>query len=163
MAEGTITSARRRRGALRGRLTRIEKEIAKLEGKTTLGPSEQRKIKRLLEQVREDDKEFEQRHLEVLDFIKEEDQEALDAEETISDEHGNRVLEIVERLEQLESIEESEPLLTAATDPSRSLIKRLRYLEQKKEVMIESAKEVVSEPESHKRLRLQKRQEDIVH
>ena len=59
------------------------------------------------------------------------------------------------------AIEESEPLLTAATDPSRSLIKRLRYLEQKKEVIIESPKEVVSEPESHKRLRLQKRQEDI--
>ena len=146
---------------MRGRLTRVEKEIAKLEGKRTLGPSEQRKIKRLLEQVREDDTEFEQRHLEVLDFIKEEDQEALDAEETVSDKHGNRVMEIVERLEQLESIEESEPLLTAATDPSRSLIKRLGYLEQKKEVIIESAKEVVSEPESHKRLRLQKRQEDI--
>ena len=132
MAEGTITSARRHRGALRGRLTQIEKEITKLEGKTMLGPSEQRKIKCLLEQVREGDKEFEQRHLEVLDFIKEEDQEALDAEETISDEHGNHVMEIVERLEQLEAIEESEPLLTAATDPSRSLlIKRLCYLERK--------------------------------
>ena len=57
MAEGTIASARRRRGALRGRLTRIEKDIAKLEGKTMLGPSDQRKVKRLLEQVKEDDKE----------------------------------------------------------------------------------------------------------
>ena len=63
MAEGTIASARRRRGAVRGRLTRIEKDISKLEDKASLGPSDQRKIKRLMEQAREDDKEFEERHL----------------------------------------------------------------------------------------------------
>ena len=48
-----------------------------------LGPSDQRKIKRLMEQIKEDEKEFEQRHLEVLNFIKEEDQETLHAEETV--------------------------------------------------------------------------------
>ena len=65
MAE--IASARRHRGAVRGHLTMIEKDIAKVEGKETLGPSDKRKIKRLLEQVKDDDKDFEERH---LDFLK---------------------------------------------------------------------------------------------
>ena len=64
MAE--IASARRRRGAVCGRLNRIEKGIAKMEGKEMLGPSDKRKIKRLLEHVKDDDKEFEERHLKVL-------------------------------------------------------------------------------------------------
>ena len=38
MSEVTIATARRRRGAVRGRLTRIEKDSARLEGMTTLGP-----------------------------------------------------------------------------------------------------------------------------
>ena len=160
MAE--IASARWRQGAVRGRLTRIEKDIAKMEGKETLGPSDKRKIKRLLEQVKDDDKEFEERHLDVLNHISEEDQDALDAEEEVYDAHGSRVMEIIERLEQLEVVDESVSLPTIpAADPSHSLKKRLRYLEQEKQSIIESSREIVSEPGSHKRLHLQKRQEDI--
>ena len=147
---------------MRGRLTRIEKDIAKLEGKETLGPSDKRKLKRLLDQVKDDDREFEERHLEVLNYIKEDDQDALDAEEEIYDAHGSRVMEIIDRLEQLEVVEESVTLPSVpSADPSQSLTKRLRYLEREKQLIVESSREIVSEPESHKRLRLQKRQEDI--
>ena len=93
MSEVTITTARRCQGAVRSCLTRIEQDIAKLEGKMTLGPSDQRRIKRLLEQVKEDDREFEERHLEVLNFI-EEDHETLEAEERVYDAHGSRVMEL---------------------------------------------------------------------
>ena len=111
---------------MRGRLARIEKDIAKMEGKETLGPSDKRKIKRLLEQVKDDDKEFEERHLDVLNHISEEDQDALDAEEEVYDAHGSRVMEIIERLEQLEVAEESVSLPTVpAADPSHNLKKRL--------------------------------------
>ena len=75
-------------------LLESKRDIAKLEGKTELVPSDQRKIKRLMEQVKEDDKEFEERHLEVINFIHEGDQDSLDAEESVSDEHGNRVMEL---------------------------------------------------------------------
>ena len=64
-----------------GCLTRIEKNIAKMEGKETLGPSDKRKIKCLLEQVKDNDKEFEEHHLEVLNYIDEEDQEANETKE----------------------------------------------------------------------------------
>ena len=99
MSATAIKTARRRRGAVRARLNRVERDIAKLEGKSELAASDQRKIKRLLEQVKADDKEFEQRHLEVLDLIDDEDQESLDVEESVCDEHGNRVMDLLERLE----------------------------------------------------------------
>ena len=122
MSEVTITTARRRRGAVSGRFTRTEKDIARLEGKMTLGPSDQRRIKRLLEQVKEDDKEFEERHLEVLNFVKEEDREMLEAEEKAYDTHGNRVMELRERLEELEEEEKTESPPTQQRPRQQQLI-----------------------------------------
>ena len=148
MSETSIKTARRRRGAVRARLTRVERDIAKLEGKSELASSDQRKIKRLLEQVKEDDKEFEQRHLEVLDFIDEEDQDSLEAEESVCDEHGNRVMELLERLEQLEVVEESVSSATAS-DPLRNLMRQLQYLGQEKDSIIASTRSLPSEPEAH--------------
>ena len=143
MAETTVRTARRRRGAVRARLTRVQKDIAKSEGKTELVSSDQRKIKRLMEQVREDDKEFEERHLEVFNFIDERDQDSLEAEESVSDEHGNRVMELLERLEQLKIVEESVSF-TTATDPSRNLLRRLQYLGKEKDEIIASTRSLPS-------------------
>ena len=95
---------------MRGRLTRIERDISSLEEKETLTPSERRKIKHLKDQVKEHDQEFERRHMEVLDFIEEEDQVALNSEEKVFDEHVNRVADIIERLEKLEHLVTTEPV-----------------------------------------------------
>ena len=86
----------------------------------------------------------------------------MDAEEVVYDAHSSCMMEIIARLEQLKVVEESVSLPNVpSADPSHSLKKRLRYMEQEKQSVIESLREIVSEPESHKRLRLQKRQEDI--
>ena len=106
----TITGAKRRRGTVRGRLTRIERDIATLEAKEGLTPADQRKVKRLKEQVKETDREYEERHVQVLDFINEEDKETLDSEEAVFEKHVDRVSDILERLEQLK-----EPAIT--TEP----------------------------------------------
>ena len=112
----TIANARRRRGTVRGRLTRIERDITTLEDKEKLTPSDQRKIRRLKEQVKENDREFEQRHLDVLNLIEAEDQTALDSEEAVFDKHVNCVSEIIERLEQLEDkVTTSEPMMPRAS------------------------------------------------
>ena len=108
MSEVTITTARRCRDTVSGHLTRVEKDITGLEGKATLGPSDQRRIKHHLDQVKEDDKEFEKRHLEVLNFVREEDCESLEAEEKAYDAHNNRVMEVRKRLEELEEVEKTE-------------------------------------------------------
>ena len=68
-----IDSAKRRRGTVRTRLTRMEKDIGKLEDKDELTPSDRKKIKRLKELAKEHDRDFEERHVEVLNFIKAED------------------------------------------------------------------------------------------
>ena len=86
-----------------------------MEEKETLTPSERKRIVRLKDQVKEHDQEFEKRHMEVLDFIEEEDQSTLDAEEKVFDEHVNRVSDIMERLEKLED-------LGATTEPLRSRV-----------------------------------------
>ena len=46
-----------------------------------------------------DDKQFEERHLQVLNHIKEDDQKALDVEEVVYIAHASRVSEIIERLQ----------------------------------------------------------------
>ena len=74
-----IANVRRRRGTVGGRLTRIEPEISSLEDKEKLTPSYQRKIKRLKDQVKGYDQDFEKRRIVVLNFIEEEDQDTLDA------------------------------------------------------------------------------------
>ena len=98
----TILQARRRRDILSGRLTRIERDIAKLEEKEELAQQDRHKVERLTEQVKESDTEFEQCHLEVLYFINEDDQDTVWQEEAVFDEHMNRVIELIERLEQFE-------------------------------------------------------------
>ena len=65
----TIVSARKLRGKVRSRLTRIKRDIVKLEDKEGLTPSDQRKIKRFKAQVQEYDSDFQQRHVDVLNFI----------------------------------------------------------------------------------------------
>ena len=121
---------------MRGRLTRIERDISSLEEKETLTPSERKRIVRLKDQVKEHDQEFEKRHMEVLDFIEEEDQTTLDAEEKVFNEHVNRVSDIMERLEKLEDFgATTEPLRPhVSTDPKEAASglmrnqKRLKYL-----------------------------------
>ena len=76
-----------------------------IEGKAELEPNDQWKIKHLLEQVKEDDKKLEQLHLKVLNFT-EEDQDTLEAKESVCNEHVSQVVEnqIIERLEQVRKL-----------------------------------------------------------
>ena len=67
-------------------LTWMQKDIGKLE---------ERKIKHLKELVKEHNDDFEH-HVAALNSIKAEDKAALDSEETVFDEHVDRVLEIIE-------------------------------------------------------------------
>ena len=101
---GAIAIAKRRRGTVRARPTRMEKDIGKLGEKEELTPSDGKKIRRLKELAKEYDCEFEERHVEVLNFIAAEDTAGLELEEALFDEHVDCITEIIERLEQLEDL-----------------------------------------------------------
>ena len=101
MSDIAIVTARRRRGMLRDCLTRIEREIVNLEKKVDLMDEDQRKIERLIDQIKNNDTDFEQRHLDVLDIVSEDDEDMLQREEAMFDEQVNRVTELSERLEHL--------------------------------------------------------------
>ena len=67
--------------------------------------------------AKEHDSDFEQLHVEVLNFIEAEDKTALDSGEAIFDEHVDRVSGIIERLEQLDDlIVTTEPVMPHASD-----------------------------------------------
>ena len=71
-----------------------------------------KKIRLLKELAKEHDHEFEERHVEVLNFIAAEDTAALESEEVVFNEHMHRVTEFIERLEQLEDqVGTTEPLM----------------------------------------------------
>ena len=108
-----------------------------------LAPNDQRRIKYLIEQIKEDSKEFKQHHFKVFKFINEDDPPNLEVEELVCDEHSSHMMDMFSRLEQLMVDEDSVSFMTAATtaDPSRSLNKRLRYLHQEKEAIIAYTRE----------------------
>ena len=135
---------------MRARLTWIERDIVPLEGKEGLEPSDQRKVKRLKEQVKEIDRDFEQRHLEVLNFIESEDQPTLDSEEKIFNKHVNRVSDLVEWLEELEVTEspEATPAVVHAADPSLVLNKRLGYMDQEKAAIVKAVRSLPPGPDA---------------
>ena len=64
-------------------------------------------------------------------------------------------------MEKTESPLTTATLTATATDHYANLLKLPKYLEQEKTVIVESTKELPSEPVSLTRLRLQKFQEDI--
>ena len=169
MSEAEIRAARSRRGMVRSRLTRVDKDIEKLQEKVQaadLESSDQRKIKRLIEQVNEYDKEFEQRHLEVMDLLDGTDQETMEAEDKIFEQHCNRIMDLLEKLEEWQAAEDTvtpaSPASSAsASDPSENMMKRLRFLEEKKDKIIKLRTTIPVEPVAQTQLRLRKFQQDV--
>ena len=157
----TIEATRRRRGAARGRLTRIERDVAGLEAKEELEPSDLRKVNRFREQVKEIDRDYEERHLEVLNMVENEDQDTLALEEEVFDKHVNRVADILEKLGALEEKGRSVAPPVAVAETSHGLVKRLRYINQEKDSIIEAIRLLPTGPEASPRLWLQECQREI--
>ena len=114
-----------------------------------------------MDQIKDNDIEFEQRHLEVLNFVKEDNQDTVDQEEAIFNEHVNRVAELIERLEEFEFPEKMPSTSTTAPDSSSKLSKRLQYIEQQKEATATSMHSPPVGMVAHPKLWPQKCQKDL--
>ena len=124
MAEA-LTAARRRRGTIRASITKFEARILKWEAKEELTGSDNRAIQRGVEALKEYDAEFRTSHYAVVELANEEE---LDAEQVILDNHTDRVTEFSDRLLQLLPEPERESKSSAASTVAENLLKRLRYV-----------------------------------
>ena len=112
MAE--LNVAKSRRGIARASLTRLEKHIIKFEGKLELSKMNRQTVQRLIEKVQSLDDTFKEHHYVIAD---EAEEEAMETEQTVLDEHEHKLFSYTNRLRQL--VEGSKPgaVPTLTTDP----------------------------------------------
>ena len=117
----------------------------------------------MIKQIKENDSEFEQKHLEVLNFVTEQDEDTLQQEETVFDEHVNQVTELIKRLEHIKASgrASSSSISTMIPDHSSNLEKRLKVLVQQRETIAASMLSPPAGTKSHPKLWLQECQKDI--
>ena len=81
------------------------------------------------------------------------------------DEHVTRVVKLIGRMEQLDIQEKevhvSSPITKTAPNPSGTLVKRLKYIEQQREEIAIAMRSPPSGTEEHPKLWLQDCQKDI--
>ena len=86
---------------MRARLTRMEKDIVKKEEKEELTLTDGRRFTCMKELDKQFDQEFEERHVEVLNFIAAEETAVLESEQAGFNKHVDRVTNFIKRLGQL--------------------------------------------------------------
>jgi hypothetical protein len=96
-SEPTSTN-RKRKGVVRASVTRLLARVSELEHDTA---------RRLQQKLEELDSDFKTYHLAVVDLT---DDEALDTEQAMLDEHDDKVTDLSARLQQLVSILAQNPL-----------------------------------------------------
>lgn len=93
-----LTSSRRRRGSVRGSLTKLSSKLGELEGKPD-EPNTLEQAQRLKSKLESLGTEFKTHHYSVIELIEEEDE--LVDEQTILDQHDDIVAELETRIQKL--------------------------------------------------------------
>ena len=121
MAEA-LTAARRRRGTctICASITKFEARILRWKAKADLTDNDHCAIQRGVETLKEYDTDFKTNHFAVVELA---DEEKLDAEQVILDNHTDRVLEFSDRLLQLLPEPEKESKKSPATTVAEGLLK----------------------------------------
>jgi ATP-dependent helicase/DNAse subunit B len=105
-SEPTSTN-RKRKGVVRASVTRLLARVSELEHKERPSPGDLDTARRLQQKLEELDSDFKTYHLAVVDLT---DDEALDTEQAMLDEHDDKVTDLSARLQQLVSILAQNPL-----------------------------------------------------
>ena len=128
-----LATTRRRRGAIRGLITCIQKQITEfgtLAEATDLSDVDRLTIQHLAEKLEKSAASFKEFHFGVLDLIDEEEQ--VD-EQAVLDEHDNKVADTTARIQQLlANTPDPEPLSSDSDlELKRQLHERLNWIESK--------------------------------
>ena len=132
-----LASARRRRGVVRGSITRLERRVDAFEVKTDLTHADRFAIQRLIKKFETLDAEFRQHHYNVVELL---DDTEVDGEQAILDDHDDKFTDLVERLQQLvsepdgaDSVPAPEPVDTSKPLKKQleRIVKRIRIVDEK--------------------------------
>ena len=126
MSDGGITTSRRRRGVTRASNTKLADRINELEMRVMLFPPDKFKAQQSQKKLEGLDADFKGYHFKVVDPIEEE--EELEREQVVLDEHDDRVTDLSYRLQQLLSPDVRDS--KAGPDPRRHLYTRMARIEQ---------------------------------
>lgn len=143
--EPTLANNRKRRGVVHASMTRLDTRVGELEAKAeALSPGDVRVAQQLLQRLGSLDSDFKAYHFAVIDVI---DPESLEAEQSILDEHDDKVANLTVRLQQLTSEAATVSRPSGTSSPSRLLAKRLTHLETGLQTVIRSVDSAASSAE----------------
>ena len=125
-----LTSNRKRRGVAQASITRLSKNLSKLES-TPEDPGTLTSVKRLLTKLETLDKEFKSLHLAIVDHTEE---GALPKEQQVLDNHDEEVSLLEERIRQLIDACQSTPDAAAR----KILLKHLTHIEKTLQTLSDS-------------------------
>ena len=134
-----LSWVKRRRGAAQASVTRLKKNVDKLEAKSELTRTDRLMVSCLIKKLEDWDAKFRKLHNVVLDLT-EDESDGIEWERSIFDEHDEKVTQLSVRLQVLgyEEEEEVESALTSHDDTSQHLGRRLRYVSDVMENIRES-------------------------
>ena len=121
-----LSSNRRRRGIVRASVTRFEGRVHGYQEKECLTRADHVAIKSLLTKLKTLDTELKAYHYVILDLA---DEEALEMEQAVFDDHEDKVEELTEWLRQLAILQVQKPSMTQPQDLSLPFQKQLRWRE----------------------------------
>ena len=126
MLDGGIVTNRRHRGVTHASITKLADRISELEMKVTLFPPDKFKAQQFQKKLESLDTDFKDYHFNVVNLIEEE--EGLEREQAVLDEHDDRVTDLSYCLQQLliPDMQGSK----AGPDPWQHLYKRMTCIEQ---------------------------------
>ena len=120
-----LSYAKKRRGAVRASITRMETTVGKLEAQASLSPRDQSLIPELIKKIETSDAEFKRHHQAILDLL-DEDQETLEKEYEIYDVYDEKVTMITLSLRAMEDKSKSKSSPAPDTTPSQRMCSNLR-------------------------------------
>ncbi len=135
---GEISVRRRKRGAIRGSITRLQTKVIELQSNTEL-PDIQLRARRIADKVKDLDNDFKTHHFSIIELV--ENADVLDEEQAISDEHDDIVSEIAVAVERLISSSESSPSEAHSIAEKATVSRRLTHLHR----IVEAASERIAE------------------
>ena len=137
--EQTLSTKRKRRGVVRASLTRLDMRVAELEGRVDISMGDRLAAQQLLLKLDTLDADFKLYHFAIVDLV---DDELLEMEQGVLNEHDDRVADLALRIQQLYSESTPSSPSTSSLDPRVRLTKRLRRLDRDLELVTSAVESI---------------------